>query len=226
MNLFDVIAILVVLAAVFGFVNKRYFKLEATVGMMLIALASSLALVGLHHLFPDLGVVSAIRDYLANIDFNRALMEGMLGFLLFAGALHVDLDFFAQKKWAIASLATIGLLISMSTTDTCSTSRSVFLRPVLWAQSSASMSAFLASYSASVMRPLSSICLSCWSRSLASSAAIGAAGVAFVVRRAKNTINAMTPTMNNSGRMQKSHSRLLTSPRPTVNVVWSVSIWP
>jgi len=114
MNLFDVIAILVVLAAVFGFLNRRYLKLEATVGMMLIALISSLVLVTLHHMFPNLGVVSAIRDYLTNIDFNKALMEGMLGFLLFAGALHVDLDFFAQKKWAIAALATVGLLISMT----------------------------------------------------------------------------------------------------------------
>lgn len=114
MNLFDVISVLVVLAALFGFLNRRYLKLDATVGMMLIALISSLVLVTLHRLFPDLGVVSAIRDYVTNIDFNKALMEGMLGFLLFAGALHVDLDFFAQKKWAIASLATVGLLISMT----------------------------------------------------------------------------------------------------------------
>lgn len=112
MNLFDVIAILVVLAALFGFFNRRYLKLEATVGMMLIALLSSLLLVALHHLFPTVGIVTSTREYLANIDFNRALMEGMLGFLLFAGALHVDLDFFSQRKWAIASLATVGLLIS------------------------------------------------------------------------------------------------------------------
>ncbi len=114
MNLFDVVAILVVLAALFGFLNRRYLKLEATVGMMLIGLVSSLMLVSLHHLFPDIGLVSAIRDYLTNIDFNKALMEGMLGFLLFAGALHVDLDFFAEKKWTIVSLATVGLLISMA----------------------------------------------------------------------------------------------------------------
>ncbi len=114
MNLFDVIAILVVLAAFFGFLNRRYLKLEATVGMMLIALVSSLILVALHRVFPTLGVVSSIRDYLTNIDFNKALMEGMLGFLLFAGALHVDLDFFSQRKWVIASLATVGLMISMT----------------------------------------------------------------------------------------------------------------
>ena len=114
MDLFDVVAVLVVLAALCGFFNRRYLKLEPTVGLMLIALISSLILVALHHLFPNLGVVSSIRDYLTNIDFNKALMEGMLGFLLFAGALHVDLDFFSQRKWTIASLATVGLLISMT----------------------------------------------------------------------------------------------------------------
>jgi len=102
-----------VLAATFGFFNRRFLKLESTVGLMLIGLTSSLILVLLQRLFPTLGVVSAIRDYIVNIDFNKALMEGMLGFLLFAGALHVDLDFFAQKKWTIATLATVGLLISM-----------------------------------------------------------------------------------------------------------------
>ncbi|MFC1639473.1 cation:proton antiporter [Gemmatimonadota bacterium] len=113
MNLFDIIAVLVVLAAIFGFLNRRFLKLDPTVGLMLIGLISSLFLILLQGLFPTLGVVSSIREYVVNIDFNKALMEGMLGFLLFAGALHVDLDFFAQKKWTIASLATLGLLISM-----------------------------------------------------------------------------------------------------------------
>jgi CPA1 family monovalent cation:H+ antiporter len=63
-------------------------------------------------LAPDLGLVTVIRAYLTNIDFNEALMHGMLGFLLFAGALHVDLEYFVRRKGTIASLATIGLLIS------------------------------------------------------------------------------------------------------------------
>jgi len=50
--------------------------------------------------------------YLGNIDFNKALMHGMLGFLLFAGALHVDLEHFVRSKGTIATLATVGLLIS------------------------------------------------------------------------------------------------------------------
>jgi CPA1 family monovalent cation:H+ antiporter len=53
-----------------------------------------------------------VIGYLVGIDFNEALMHGMLGFLLFAGALHADLEFFAQRKWSIGSLATVGLLLS------------------------------------------------------------------------------------------------------------------
>jgi CPA1 family monovalent cation:H+ antiporter len=53
-----------------------------------------------------------VLGYLEGIDFNETLMHGMLGFLLFAGALHVDLEFFAQRKWSIGSLATVGLLLS------------------------------------------------------------------------------------------------------------------
>ncbi len=113
MNLFDIVAVLLTLAALFGYLNHRFLRLEPAVGLMLIGLVSSLAVVILDRLVPGLGVAAAVREYLANIDFNEALMHGMLGFLLFAGALHVDLSFFSRRKWAIASLATGGLLISM-----------------------------------------------------------------------------------------------------------------
>ncbi len=112
MSLFDITAVLLTLAALFGYINHRFLRLAPSVGLMLIALVSSLCIIVLDLLVPGLQVAEVVRGYLANIDFNEALMHGMLGFLLFAGALHVDLDFLAQRKWVIASLATIGLLIS------------------------------------------------------------------------------------------------------------------
>ncbi len=112
MSLFDIIALLVTLAAVFGYINHRWLKLEPTVGLLMISLASSLAIMGLHWLFPRLEIFTQVQSTLGSIDFNQALMHGMLGFLLFAGALHVDLEFFIRRKATIASLATIGLLIS------------------------------------------------------------------------------------------------------------------
>ncbi|MFH1842167.1 MAG: sodium:proton antiporter [bacterium] len=113
MNLFDITALLLTLAALFGYLNNRYLKLEPTVGLMLIALVSSGSLIVLDRLVPALHITVAVRQVLDGIDFYEALMHWMLGFLLFAGALHVDLDFFVRRKGAITCLATIGLLISM-----------------------------------------------------------------------------------------------------------------
>ena len=52
------------------------------------------------------------RVLLNSIDFNETLMQGMLSFLLFAGALHINLDDLAKQKWVIFSLATVGILTS------------------------------------------------------------------------------------------------------------------
>jgi len=112
MSLFDIVAVMLSVAAVFGFLNTRYLKLEPSVGLLMISLAGSLGVMLLSWLVPGLEVVSVVRAYVANIDFNEALMHGMLGFLLFAGALHADLDYFVQRRWTIVLLATFGLLLS------------------------------------------------------------------------------------------------------------------
>ena len=112
MSLFDIVAVLLTLAAVAGYLNRRYLRLESSVGLLLISLLSSLGVMGLNWLFPGLGLTATVRGYVENIDFNEALMHGMLGLLLFAGALHADLDYFVQRRWTIALLATLGLLLS------------------------------------------------------------------------------------------------------------------
>lgn len=112
MSFFDIVSVLITLAAVFGYVNHRWLKFEPSVGLLMISLLSSLGVMGLHWLFPQLDIVSQIRSVVGGIDFNEALMHGMLGFLLFAGALHVDIEYFIKRKATIASLATIGLLMS------------------------------------------------------------------------------------------------------------------
>ncbi len=112
MSLFDITAVLLTLAAVFGFLNSRWLRLPPTVGLLAISLAVSLVMMGLHWLWPPLDLVDTVRAYLENIDFNAALMHGMLGFLLFAGALHSDLEYFLRRRWTIVLLATVGLLLS------------------------------------------------------------------------------------------------------------------
>ncbi len=110
MSLFDLLAILVTLAAVFSYVNHRYFHLPTTIGVMLIALLLSLALqvvdaLGLH-------LAEQAETLLLRVEFDQALLHGMLSFLLFAGALHVNLEDLARQKRVIGLLATLGLLLS------------------------------------------------------------------------------------------------------------------
>ena len=87
MGLFDIIAILITLAAVFSYLNHKLFRLPPTIGLMILSLILSLVLVLVGQQFDVLDDVA--HDLIGSIDFNRTLMQGMLGFLLFAGALHV-----------------------------------------------------------------------------------------------------------------------------------------
>lgn len=109
---FDLAAAVVALAAAFGYLNHRFIRLPHTIGLVAIGLAVSLAMMAVDALFPGMGLGDAVREMLADIDFSDALLEGMLSFLLFAGALHVDLDALASQKWAITLTATLGTLIS------------------------------------------------------------------------------------------------------------------
>ena len=110
MEVFNILALLITLAAAFSWVNHRFIRLPTTIGVMIISLAFSLGLVGLGK--AGVGGPGVIRDMLSAIDFNATLLQGMLGALLFAGALHIDLDDLRENKWVIGLLATIGVLIS------------------------------------------------------------------------------------------------------------------
>jgi len=111
MTAFQIIALLITLTALFSYLNYRYFKLPATIGVMLIALLASLGLIGVGHFVP--GLRDQAEALLQRIDFDDTLMQGMLSFLLFAGALHINLNDLAQQKGVIATLAVAGVLISM-----------------------------------------------------------------------------------------------------------------
>jgi CPA1 family monovalent cation:H+ antiporter len=112
LNFFDIAAILLTLSALFGFINYRFFKLPHTIGLTIMAMVSSIVVVILDLLFPRLGLAEIVAGALSRIDFYEALMMGMLSFLLFAGALHVDFHELANRKWSILLMATIGVLIS------------------------------------------------------------------------------------------------------------------
>ena len=112
LGLINIATAVITLAALFGYINYRWLKLPSTIGLVVIALASSLGVIAIDAAVPDLNLRDTARAAFLQIDFHETLMEGLLSFLLFAGALHVNLDELLARKWAIGSLATIGVLIS------------------------------------------------------------------------------------------------------------------
>ena len=110
MSLFEIIAILLTLAALFSFINCRTIKLPTTIGVMLIALLFSLGLIFLGKFFPE--VRGWATELLITVDFDETLLHGMLAFLLFAGALHVNINDLTNQYRVITGLATFGVLTS------------------------------------------------------------------------------------------------------------------
>ncbi len=110
MNLFNILAVLITLTALFSYINHRFIGLPVTIGVMLIALSLSLALNLLGILGFDLK--DPAEALLGSIDFSKTVFQGILCFLLFAGALHINIDDLLERKWSIGVLATLGVLIS------------------------------------------------------------------------------------------------------------------
>ena len=109
---FDAAAILIVIAAVLGYLNHRYLRLATSVGLTIMGAVASLMVVGIDRLLPASDLAEQVTAFLAGIDFHATLMEGMLSFLLFAGALHVDWTEMRRGRWPILVLSTIGVLLS------------------------------------------------------------------------------------------------------------------
>lgn len=112
LSLFDLLAALVTLTAAFAWLNFRFLKLPANAGLLLMGLAASCVLVATEVLFPTAGILDDLRSIVHQVDFYEAVMHGMLAFLLFAGALHVDMDQLRERAPVVGVLATIGVIIS------------------------------------------------------------------------------------------------------------------
>jgi Na+:H+ antiporter len=110
MDAFNLIALLTTLAALFAWVNHRYLRFPVTIGLMIISLAFSAGLV----LLTWAGAVGTepFVEILSRIRFDEAVLQGMLGALLFAGALHVKIDELRKHKLLIGTLATVGVISS------------------------------------------------------------------------------------------------------------------
>jgi CPA1 family monovalent cation:H+ antiporter len=108
----DLIALLLVSASVFGLLNHHYIKLPHTIGLVVLSLLVSGTILLVHAVFPGWGLADAARGILTQIDFSETLLLGMLSFLLFAGALHIDLAALIASSRSVVTLATIGTTLS------------------------------------------------------------------------------------------------------------------
>jgi CPA1 family monovalent cation:H+ antiporter len=111
-SIFELIAILLVLTAAFGWVNHVFLRLPHTIGLLTMGLAASLVLIGVELLVPNITLYESVEQFLRRIDFQNAVLNGMLAFLLFAGALHVDLSLLRRRAWSVGLMATLGVMIS------------------------------------------------------------------------------------------------------------------
>ena len=113
LSLFDVIAVLLSLSAAFGWINHRFIKLPQTIGLLVMSLAASLVLIGFELAFPHLGLYDDAVSVILQVDFEETVLNGLLAFLLFAGALHVDFSAMRSRLGPIALMATFGVVISI-----------------------------------------------------------------------------------------------------------------
>ena len=110
MDLYNALALLLVVAAAFAYLNNRFLKMPTAIGLMSLALVSSLVLIGLARL--GVQPVLDLAAVVGKIDFSAIVMQIMLGFLLFAGAIHVDARRLGQLRWSVGVLALVGTPLS------------------------------------------------------------------------------------------------------------------
>jgi CPA1 family monovalent cation:H+ antiporter len=112
MTTLDLIAWLMFITAGFSYINHRFLKFPTSIGLMAISLVFSMVLLGLGELKWIPGLEDSARSLLESIDFNQLVLHGILGALLFAGSLHINLEDLAEQKWTITLLASVGVVLS------------------------------------------------------------------------------------------------------------------
>ncbi|WP_434037587.1 cation:proton antiporter [Formosa sp. 4Alg 33] len=110
MDYFIIITTLVSLAAAFGYINVRFLKLPNTIGLMLITLVFTLVVLAIATI--DKTLLLAERKLITEIDFRAVLLDVMLSFMLFAGALHTNFEQLKIQRWPVLVFATVGTLLS------------------------------------------------------------------------------------------------------------------
>ena len=112
MSPLQIAAVILALAAASGSFNYFVFRLPPSIGILVTALLGSIAILGVDLYLPDLQLVGQMRDLVASMQFSGSLLDGMLGLLLFAGALHVSIADLRKEALPVLLMATLGIAIS------------------------------------------------------------------------------------------------------------------
>ena len=110
MDTYFIATILIFLSAIFGYINVRFLKMPNTIGLMIITILFTVAVLLLSFIDPTL--LNAEKEIISNIDFKSVLLDEMLSFLLFAGALHTNFEQLKIQRWPILLFSTLGVLVS------------------------------------------------------------------------------------------------------------------
>ena len=110
LGLFHIISILVVISAGFAIINFRILKYPVSIGLMIVSLVFSIVIIILDQIFP--GMESILNRELMTLNFSELLLEGMLSFMLFAGAIHVSFDDLKSEKLPILLFSSLSVIIS------------------------------------------------------------------------------------------------------------------
>ena len=113
MTAFELVAILMALVALAGWMNAKTLHMPNGVAMLLLGILGSLALFGLQFLWPQMQTLRQIKTLVDGIDFTSAVLNYMLAFLLFAGAMQIDLGEMRRRWLSVGVLATLGVAASI-----------------------------------------------------------------------------------------------------------------
>jgi len=108
----QIASVLLALTAICGALNYHYLKFPQAIGIMAIGLMGCVALLILDHFAPGLGIAARAEAAITSVEFSEALLEGMLGLLLFAGSLHVSLTDLRREAIVVFLMATLGVVLS------------------------------------------------------------------------------------------------------------------
>ncbi len=110
MELFHLLSLLIVVSATFAYLNFKHLKLPNAIGLMLISLIFSFMVIIIGYFFPSIKL--AISEQLSHINFSKLLLEGMLSFMLYAGAIHIKYEDLKSEKLSIMLFSTLSVIIS------------------------------------------------------------------------------------------------------------------